>query len=155
MQQTRQSCGAWLARSTLEVKKLTSTNLLGLGPDNSIGTNYGVEVWDNKPLRSAADVRTFRNRGRQQEHGCAPPSATPLSRLGPRLRRFRPRRRLVTGAARRKNGKCSPRFTVQGVAAAPPLTIPLPPVLGEESWGRSTGRCHVSPMGRSQGLAVS
>jgi hypothetical protein len=47
------------------------TNPLVLDPDNSTGTNYGVEVLGRQAPRSAADVQTFLNRGRQQEHGRA------------------------------------------------------------------------------------
>jgi len=60
---------------------------------------------------------------------------------------------MTDGLAAIKSGKCSPRFTVKGVAAATPLTIPLLVLIGEELLGRQTGRCHVSPIGRSEGLA--
>jgi len=60
---------------------------------------------------------------------------------------------MTDGLAAIKSGKCWPRFTVKGVAAATPLTIPLPALIGEELLGRQTGRCHVSPIGRSEGLA--
>jgi hypothetical protein len=80
-------------------KETYVTNLLVLDPDNSTETNYAVEVWDEEPhdLRLMSPISPTVV-GVVKRTAAYRPSA-PLSRLGPRLRRFRRRRRLVTGAA--------------------------------------------------------
>jgi hypothetical protein len=52
-------------------------------------------------------------------------------------------------SAARKNGKSLPRFADKGVAAATPLSIPLPPLPGEGRLGRSVGMNNPSPLGTS------
>jgi len=64
-----------------------------LDPDSSTGSNYAIEVWDDKPhdLRLMSDISLTvigvvnKNTGVRR--------SAPLSRFGPRLRRFRLRRR--------------------------------------------------------------
>jgi hypothetical protein len=100
-------------------KETYVTNLLVLDPENSSGTNYAVEAWDDKPrqvaLMSEVALTVIGVVSRRNQPG-----------RRPRLRRFRLRRRVLPLP---QGGKRAPNlrrgFGAKDRGETTPLTIPF------------------------------